>query len=230
MAQPKLKNSYHYAPNPLPTGKETAAEEGNRNSGRKLNAIKHGGCSKTLILPHESIGDWELVLKHWCQVYRPKEDSLEFDFVLKVAQAEFRRLRADRNYDDFLASLESSPPFAWTETEIKTHNLMQRYLTAATREFERQYRMLEHHYKTHKPEPADEIAEEHGHPVAAMNIPIHAATTRTGSFSDNTQAFADPTSDQFQSTDPGTHGMKVPCQLSMLQMFHHWTSRLLQRK
>ena len=116
--------------------------------------------SKTLILPHESIGDWELVLKHWCEVYRPKEDSLEFDFVLKVAQAEFRRLRADRNYDDFLASLETSPPFAWSETEIKTHDLMQRYLTAANREFQRQYRMLEHHYKTHKPIPAETAEEE----------------------------------------------------------------------
>ena len=157
MALPKLKNTYHYAPNPLPTGKP---EDGKPNSGRALNAIKHGGCSKTLILPHESIGDWELVLSHWCAVYRPKEDSLEFDFVLKVAQAEFRRLRADRNYDDFLASLESSPPFAWTETEIKTHDLMQRYLTAANREFQRQYRMLEQHYKTHKPIPAEPVEQE----------------------------------------------------------------------
>ena len=164
MAQLNLKNSYHYAPTPLSAGAQGASEEGKRHSARSLNAIKHGGCSKTLILPHESIGDWELVLKHWCEVYRPKEDTLEFDFVLKVAQAEFRRLRADRNYDDFLAAFESTAPFAWTPEEIKRHDLMQRYLTAATREFERQYRMLEHHYKTHKPIPAEETTQQE--PVA----------------------------------------------------------------
>ena len=37
---------------------------------------------------------------------------------------------------------------------------MQRYLTAANREFQRQYRMLEHHYKTHKPIPAEPTKEE----------------------------------------------------------------------
>ena len=75
MAQPNLKNSYHYAPNPMSAAAKGAPEEGKRNSGRSLNAIKHGGCSKTLILPHESIGDWELVFSHWCAASRPNEDS-----------------------------------------------------------------------------------------------------------------------------------------------------------
>ena len=148
----RLKNSYHYAPAPLSARADGGVDD--------RASVKFGGHARTLILPHESIGDWELVLKHWCAVYRPKEDSLEFDFVLKVAQAEFRRLRADRNYDDFLAGLESSPPFAWSEREIKTHDLMQRYVAAANLEFQRQYRLLEHHYKTHKPIPAQEEEEE----------------------------------------------------------------------
>ena len=172
MAQLNLKNSYHYAPNPMSAPPSGPPEEGKRTAGPSLNAIKHGGCSKTLILPHESIGDWELVLSRWCAAYHPNEDSLEFDFVLKTAQAEFRRLRADRNYDDFLATLEATPPFAWTESEIKTHDLMQRYLTAANREFQRQYRMLEQHYKTHKPTPVETVEEE-PKPQETAEEPLH---------------------------------------------------------
>jgi hypothetical protein len=37
---------------------------------------------------------------------------------------------------------------------------MLRYQTPANRGFQRQSRMLEHHYKTHKPIPAELITEE----------------------------------------------------------------------
>jgi hypothetical protein len=50
-----------------------------------------------------------------------------------------------------------SPPIAaWQPHEIKNHDLILRYLTAAERRFQREYRMLEHHWKTHHktiPEP-----------------------------------------------------------------------------
>ena len=66
---------------------------------------------------------------------------------------------------------------------------MQRYLTAATREFQRQYRMLEHHYKTHKPTPAEEPPRQHIHVVGGRpasekspdpNVSGSAPSTATG--------------------------------------------------
>jgi hypothetical protein len=48
------------------------------------NAIKHGACSKTLILPNESEQDWLDLFDRWHNGYKPKA-GLELDFVLKVA-------------------------------------------------------------------------------------------------------------------------------------------------
>jgi len=68
------------------------------------NAVTHGACARTLILPHESKEEWELVLAHWCQNYQPAEDSLAYDFVLRTAKAEWHRRRAKLNFDYFMAS------------------------------------------------------------------------------------------------------------------------------
>jgi hypothetical protein len=136
-------------------------EEQKRNSGRSgptslegkaissQNATKHGACSKTLILPNESEEDWLLLLARWRDTYQPTDESLEFDFVLKAAQAEWYRLRAQRNYDEFLLSMGGKPPHSWNPADVKTHDLSLRYRTSAERAFQREYRLLEQHLKTH---------------------------------------------------------------------------------
>jgi hypothetical protein len=51
------------------------------------------------------------------------------------------------------------PIAAWQPHEVKNYDLILRYLTAAERRFQREYRLLEHHWKTHhkvKPVPESE--------------------------------------------------------------------------
>jgi hypothetical protein len=142
-----------------------------RNSGRtgptspegraksSQNSIKHGACSYTLILPGELEESWLLLLSHWCQTYRPVEDTLLYDFVLKTAQAEWCRIRAQRHFDSFYASTQGMSPFNWSPDQLKKHDLMLRYKTTAERAFQREYRLLEQHFKLHPPAEPDETDE-----------------------------------------------------------------------
>jgi len=122
------------------------------------NAVKHGACARTLILPCETEEAWELVLAHWCEIYQPAEDSLAYDFVLRTAQAEWHRIRAQRNFESFMATTEGGSTFNWTPDQIKHHDLALRYKTAAERSFQREFRLLEQFYKAHHPKPAKEPA------------------------------------------------------------------------
>ena len=69
------------------------------SEGRAISA-RHGMCAKTLILFHESEGDWLQLLETWLNGYQnPVENSLLYTFVLRTAQAEWHRLRIQREYD-----------------------------------------------------------------------------------------------------------------------------------
>jgi hypothetical protein len=123
------------------------------------NAIKHGACAQTLILPCESEESWLLLLSRWCKTYQPPEDSLLYDFVLKTAQAEWYRIRAHRNLESFMAFTQGRSPFNWTPDEIKKHDLCLRYATAAERAFQREFRLLEQFCKLHPAAPAHKPAD-----------------------------------------------------------------------
>ena len=147
----------------------TAAEQGEpeqlepekRNCGRtgptspegratsSKNSTKHGSCSQTLILPHEKEECWLLLLHRWLQTYQPAEDSLLYDFVLKTAQAEWYRMRAQINLDCHECSQPGLSPTHWTPDYIKKHDLFLRYKTTAERGFQRTFRLLEQFCKSH---------------------------------------------------------------------------------
>ena len=135
------------------------SEAGRRRS--SMNALRHGACARTLILPPvESHEGWEILHDTWLQRYQPCDASLEWDFVLRTAQAEWYRLRAVREYDDFMLTTCGHSITTWTPEQIKMHDLLLRYKGNAERSFHREYRALETHYKIHnllpKPEPEEE--------------------------------------------------------------------------
>ena len=150
------------------------------------NAIKHGACAETLILPCESEEAWELLFNRWLREYQPAEDSLEYDFVLKTAQAEWQRIRALRNFNDCLCVIsQGSSPYNWSPDQIKKHDLSLRYKTAAERAFQREYRLLEQHYKIHRPQPAKESAAKNSaapdpKPQATLTVGGEDPTSPTG--------------------------------------------------
>jgi hypothetical protein len=131
------------------TGPTSAA--GRAQSAR--NSLKHGSCASTLILDCENIDDWHNLLDRWLSQYKPEDNSLAYDFVLKAAQAEWERIRCCRNYDDYRIKLGGKSPFNWTAEEVKMHDLHLRYKNGAQRTFQREYRLLQDHYKTHEPKP-----------------------------------------------------------------------------
>jgi len=150
-AEPEKRNCGRTGP--------TSAE--GRSSSSK-NAIKHGACARTLILPGESEEAWELLLNRWLKEYQPAEDSLEYDFVLKTAQAEWQRIRTNRNFNDCLSVITHGlSPYNWSPEQIKKHDLSLRYKTAAERAFQREFRLLEQYYKIHRPVKATPPAPDH---------------------------------------------------------------------
>jgi hypothetical protein len=122
------------------------------------NSIKHGSCSQTLILPFEKEESWLLLLNRWLQTYQPPEDSLLHDFVLKTAQAEWYRMRAQRNLDCHECSQAGLSPANWTPEYIKKHDLLLRYRTTAERSFQRTFSLLEQFRKLHPAAPAPKPA------------------------------------------------------------------------
>jgi len=154
---------------------EIPAQSEKRNCGRtgptspegrarsSKNSTKHGSCSQTLILPHESEESWLLLLNRWLQTYKPPEDSLLHDFVLKTAQDEWYRIRAHINLDNFISLRQGASPYNWTAEQLKMHDLLLRYKTTAERSFQRDFRLLEQFCKLHptvesrpaEPKPAD---------------------------------------------------------------------------
>jgi len=127
------------------------------------NAKRHGMCAKTLILENESQEDWDELLTMWLDSYQnPPEKTILYTYVVKAAQAEWFRLRIQREYDLFYASMDSAPLDSWHAEKEKTHQLMTRYRNGANRNAQSEKRMLDQHWKLHgKPaaapaKPADQ--------------------------------------------------------------------------
>jgi hypothetical protein len=117
------------------------SEAGRARSAR--NALKHGSCAFTLILPTESEEGFNLLLARWSQRYNPTDDPITHDFVLKTAQAEWHRIRNQGNFDDFLSTTGGVNAYNWTDKQIKNHDLLLRYKTAAERAFQSQFNQLQ---------------------------------------------------------------------------------------
>jgi len=134
------------------------------------NALKHGACARTLILPTDSAEGWDILYSRWLEEYQPREASLEADFVLRTAQAEWDRLRCKRAYDDFLKTTNGEPLFMCKPEQIKMHDLMLRYKNTAERSFHREYRALEAHYKSHKLATAEPLDPGMGQSTDTMRF------------------------------------------------------------
>jgi hypothetical protein len=129
-------------------------------------------CATTLILKYENEEDWLDLLSTWLDEYNnPADTSLLYTFVLKTAQAEWHRIRVQNEYNYYLENHGAPPINAWTPGEVKQHDLVQRYLTAAERKFQREYRLLEHHWKSHHkpaPEPKKTTTQSEFDPATPM--------------------------------------------------------------
>ncbi len=161
---PQPENVFSDQPDETPRPKRNCGRTGpTSEAGRARsaqNSTKHGACAQTLLIFGEREQDWHLLLKFWTDQYKPAEDTVLYTFVLKTAQAEWTRLRCQRQYDDLVASYDTAP-YNYSPEQLRKHDLMMRYKTAAERCFQREYRQLEQHFKAHHiPKKNDEFNQE----------------------------------------------------------------------
>jgi hypothetical protein len=167
------------------TNSSTTEEPKKRNSGKtgptseagrarsSQNAYKHGACSKVLIMHMESNDDYLELLERWQDLY-PTEEPVIADFVIKVVHAEWSRLRAQEHFDEFLHFTDGQAPFKMHPLHKHDFELMQRYLTAAERKFQRELNQLEKFYKIHTELEEDEDEEnEEDEPEPTDNSKIN---------------------------------------------------------
>lgn len=124
-----------------------------------LNALKHGGCSKQLIVAGERQEDYDALRERWFSSYDAAQagQSLLEEAVLN----EWLLWRAQRNFLAIDARLAESDPNDWTAEQMDRLHLMQRYKTGAERSFHRSVAALERFRRTRVYEAlAQERAEE----------------------------------------------------------------------
>ena len=111
-----------------PEHETEAAAEAADEARRHARKIEFGTRCYTLILECEAEEAWQIVLQHWCATYNPAENSLEYEFVYRTAQADWERIRAQREYNSCRAHLGCSA-FNFTPEQTKLFDRMLRYKT-----------------------------------------------------------------------------------------------------
>ncbi len=193
--------------NPVPPEPLTQAEErsrfahdaAKRNCGRtgpktpegkaisSRNALRHGCCAKTLILDDEKLEDWIELCACWEATY-PSDHPMLQNFILRTAQADWERIRVQNSFSERYTMLDIMAIESISEDTRKDYALRHRYKTAAERSFQREYRMLDHFYKTHcepkksasaapppppKDEPKKEAEPEDDKPIHDPNTHVY---------------------------------------------------------
>ena len=123
------------------------------------NATKHGCCSATLILPHESEADLKKVQTTWFTSYKPKDEG-EKNLVEKLVTADWFLQRATNALETVEADLyDANPnPSQWTELQQRTLGRFQRYQTAKNNIFKEARKAVEDYRKARQAE-ADRAAK-----------------------------------------------------------------------
>jgi hypothetical protein len=126
------------------TGRSTGPRtpEGKQISSR--NALRHGCCSKSLVLPGEDAGEWEALQSGWLKEY-DTSSPVFLSLALQAAEKQWLLLRAQKRFDEVQQFLYAAQPECrlWDEEQCKLHDRFQRYLTTAERAFDRAFHNAE---------------------------------------------------------------------------------------
>jgi hypothetical protein len=118
--------------------------EGKANS--SLNATTHGMCSKAPVVAGEDGQERERLVESWLTKYRPVDD-VEHRLVMEVAENEWFKRRAMKQFGLVEERMNAVDPFEWSEEEHKRMERFLRYKTTAERAFTRSLRTLEQQHK-----------------------------------------------------------------------------------
>lgn len=111
------------------------------------NSLRHGCCSKILIISGEREEDLIELCDGWLADYDPQTEPA-LALVLEAVKQYWFLLRAERWFNRTLQQLPEDIT-QWSEQDHKSVERATRYHTAAQRGFHRAFNDLEHYYKTH---------------------------------------------------------------------------------
>jgi hypothetical protein len=109
----------------------------------RFNAVKHGCCARSPVLPGEDDALWREVEQDWFTEYNPQTVTSRA-FVAEAALAFWTKARCRRNFEQVERSLSEKNPIEWTEHDHRTYSRFLRYKTAADRAFSRAFKDLEY--------------------------------------------------------------------------------------
>ncbi len=117
-------------------------DEGKQRSSQ--NALLHGCCSKTLILPGESQDEFDRLFESWLRDYRANTFVLQ-RLVHETVAAQWLLIRNRSRYNQYEHSLHEREPncLNWSEAQHKQYERFHRYLRQAERRFHSAFQNLE---------------------------------------------------------------------------------------
>ncbi len=113
----------------------------------RFNAMKHGCCAKTPVLPGEDEALWREVEQDWFDEYRP-QTPIARTFVAAVALAFWNKKRCCLRLEQTDLALSQKNAMDWTNEDHLNYSRFLRYRTAADRAFSRAWKDAEYLRKT----------------------------------------------------------------------------------
>jgi len=109
----------------------------------RFNAIKHGCCSTTPVLPGEDESAWREVEAHWFDDYNP-QTPVSLTLVAEAALAFWQMARNRRQFQKTELGLAPKEPLEWTDQDHMNYSRFLRYKTTADRAFSTAFKNLEY--------------------------------------------------------------------------------------
>jgi len=109
----------------------------------RLNAVKHGCCARSPVLPGEDEALWREVEQDWFTEYNPQPATSKA-FVAEAALAFWAKARCRRHLEQVEFSLSHKNAMDWTNEDHQHYSRFLRYKTAADRSFSRAFKDLEY--------------------------------------------------------------------------------------
>jgi hypothetical protein len=109
----------------------------------RFNAVKHGCCARSPLLPGEDEAVWREVEQDWFTDYNP-QTATSRAFVAEAALAFWTKARCRRHLEQVEFSLSHKNALDWTNEDHQQYSRFLRYKTAADRSFSRAFQDLEY--------------------------------------------------------------------------------------
>jgi len=109
----------------------------------RFNAVKHGCCARSPVLPGEDETLWREVEAHWFAEYDPQTPVSE-TLVGEAVLAFWQVARNRRHFQQYELSLSEKNAMHWSNEEHLNYSRFLRYKTAAERSFSTAFKNLEY--------------------------------------------------------------------------------------